>query len=128
MPATVFGALVKPSENALYPTIRFAKSGMPPKGCTGFAVRLTPRTTSAAVTWPAGVMLATAARLTAAGRLLAIGPPPGLDRAEVRTSGPAGNRPGRIRHTDVKRPPRGDDGFMTAVTHREARDWDTLEP
>src|SRR5437879_207238 len=57
MPATVFGALVKPSENALYPTIRFAKSGMPPKGCTGFAVRLTPRTTSAAVTWRAGVVL-----------------------------------------------------------------------
>src|SRR3989442_14189934 len=95
---------------------------------TGVPVLLDPDGVLPPLLQAASVMLATAARVTAASRLLAIGPPPGLDRAEVRTSGPVRNRPGRIRHTDVKRPPRGDDGFMTAVTHREARDWDTLEP
>src|SRR5689334_17930755 len=56
MPATVFGALAKPSANFWYPSIRSAKSGVPPNGWTGFAVRFTPRTTSAAVIWRAGVV------------------------------------------------------------------------
>jgi hypothetical protein len=40
----------------------------------------------------ASATLATAARDTAASRLLAIGPPPGLDSAEVRTPGRGRNR------------------------------------
>jgi hypothetical protein len=40
----------------------------------------------------ASARLATAARDTAASRLLAIGPPPGLVRAEVRTRSPVDNR------------------------------------
>ena len=36
--------------------MRVWKSGRPPNGCAGLQVRLTPRTTSAAVTWRAGVV------------------------------------------------------------------------
>src|ERR1700754_526233 len=74
----------------------------------------------------ARVRLATATRVTAASRFLAIGPPPGLDRAEARTTA-RGSHAGHRSVKNLSPGPRGrHDGFMTAVTvvrSRGERHW-----